>query len=92
MFWIFFLCTGTVFNPASSATRPSDSTVSEDAGIEHMTVATSTLASRRFDRFFLTLFLFQSAFTGLKMKVEKHMRAVNSLPAELAPIDFAAYK
>ncbi len=37
-------------------------------------------------------FPFQSAFTGLKMKVEKHMRAVNSLPAELAPIDFATYK
>jgi hypothetical protein len=66
--------------------------VSEDAGIEHMTVTTSTFAVRRFNRFFLTLFSFQSAFTGLKMKVEKHMRAVNSLPAELAPIDFATYK
>ncbi len=40
----FSLCT--VFNTASSAT-PSDSTVSEDAGIEPRTVETSALAVRR---------------------------------------------
>jgi hypothetical protein len=39
-----FLCTE--FNTASSA-APQDSTVSEDAGIEPRTVATSALAVRR---------------------------------------------
>jgi len=34
----------------------------------------------------------KGAFGALKMKVEKHMRAVNALPAEMPKIDFAAYK
>ncbi len=36
-----FLCTS--FHTASSAARPSDSTVSEDAGIEQRNVATSVV-------------------------------------------------
>ncbi len=44
-FFLFFICT--VFNTASSICRPSDSTVSEDAGIEPRTIATSALAVRR---------------------------------------------
>jgi hypothetical protein len=44
-FWVFFfLCT--IFNTASSA-APSVSTVSEDAGIEPRTVATTALTVRR---------------------------------------------
>ncbi len=42
-FCIFFLCT--IFN--YFIRRPSDSTVSEDAGIEPRTVATTALAVRR---------------------------------------------
>jgi hypothetical protein len=40
-----FICT--IFNTASSACRPSDSTVPEDAEIEPSTVATTALANRR---------------------------------------------
>jgi len=34
----------------------------------------------------------KAAFGALKMKVDKHMRAVNSLPESAPAIDFAAYK
>eukprot|EP00088_Acartia_fossae_P028937 TRINITY_DN2973_c1_g2_i2.p1 TRINITY_DN2973_c1_g2~~TRINITY_DN2973_c1_g2_i2.p1 ORF type:complete len:178 (+),score=73.76 TRINITY_DN2973_c1_g2_i2:31-564(+) len=34
----------------------------------------------------------KNGFNGLKMKVDKHLRAVNSLPADLPKVDFAAYK
>jgi hypothetical protein len=34
----------------------------------------------------------KSAFAGLKLKVEKHMRAVSVLPSDPIPIDFSAYK
>jgi hypothetical protein len=43
-FWSIFLCT--IFNTASSA-APSDTTVSEDAGIEPRTVATTTASALR---------------------------------------------
>jgi hypothetical protein len=40
----FFDFSSTLFNTASSAARPSESTVTEDAGIHPRTVVTSALA------------------------------------------------
>lgn len=34
----------------------------------------------------------KTSFAGLKLKVEKHMRIVNALPAELQALDFAVYR
>jgi hypothetical protein len=45
MFWMFLFCQ--CFIQHCFIYRPSDSTVSEDAGIEPRTVATSALAIRR---------------------------------------------
>jgi hypothetical protein len=59
-FWFFFLC---YYIQHCFICRPSDFTVSEDAGMEPRTVATSTLAVRRSNHYRLDLIHFSYRFS-----------------------------
>jgi hypothetical protein len=67
IFWIFYVLYSTLLH-----LRPSDSTVSEDAGIEPRTVATSGFAVRRFNHL---------ARSHPHFNIVLFLQSVNILPA-----------